>query len=225
MGIVREWNPLAKIGGYWFPTSQLGLVLNGEYKLSLSPDGVLSWPGGKVHVGPTGTPLIKWYGRVDMPNQDGKTHLKQIYPRFSYWDILQSELVLECQEDPTLPACHKIKLPKSPLINPQLFKNQYVLIGLTSENSTGDIHTSIYGGRKYPGVYILANCLDNLLHDEFVLPAPKIWDWGLCLLGVGCMVYAVLRFESIVLAFIHCTGLYFDGELGGGALLSLSPCL
>ena|GEM_PF-2356989 len=73
-------------------------------------------------------------------------------------------------------------------------QNRYALIGLAL-TTVGDVHPSIYGPR-YPGVYILANTLDNLLHDDFVLQAPY-WLNSLIILGFAFFPLVLNRFFRI----------------------------
>jgi class 3 adenylate cyclase/CHASE2 domain-containing sensor protein len=191
-GESRRWTPFAFYGSYAFPTMALGTVLKGERRLHLTADGILSWgtpnQSSGVHLGVEGLPLIKWYGHGVLPNQP-------VYPEFSLSDVVFSEMALECRENPALPVCSQVKLPTQPTINPAWFKNRYVLIGMTLANA-GDTHQTIYGPH-YFGVYILANILDNLIHDDFVLPAPAWCNaLGFLLLPL-LLIMASRRFKSV----------------------------
>lgn len=201
-GDARRWAAFTLYGNHVFATSALGALLQGERNLQLSPNGLLSWPGGQLHLGEDGLPLIKWYGHA--------VNGRSLYPEYSMLDLVYSELVLECRENPGNPDCHKVPLPKEPPLSPSLFQDQYVLIGFTLPSSE-DAHKTIFG-QRYSGMYILANCLDNVLHDDFVLPAPW-WLNALAILLLPLGMFAVaLRYRSIwlslVLAFSLCLG-YF----------------
>jgi adenylate cyclase len=190
-GVSRRWIPFALYGGHVFPTLALGAVLQGEETLRLERDGRLSWGGrhpGSVRLGSDGLPLIKWYGHGVLPN-------RPIYPEFSLSDVVFSEIALECRENPGLSICRRLRGPPDYLpLSPALFRDRHVLLGMTVPNA-GDVHRTIYGPR-YFGVYILANTLDNLLHDDFVHPVPWGWNALAFLLLPTLLALAGWRFRS-----------------------------
>ncbi len=103
------------------------------------------------------------------------------YQETSLWDVVYSELVHSCSQKKSAqePAClrfnrlNKKGEVKGHLIPPDQFKDMTVIVGTTYQNADGgDVHTSIYGVNKYPGVYILANIFDNVLHNDFVVRLP-----------------------------------------------------
>jgi adenylate cyclase len=189
-GDSRRWSAFSIYGDRVFPTLALGTLLGDEKTLSLSPEGRLSWPNGTINLGTDGLPLIKWYGHgID----------RKIYPKVSFWDVVLSEIVLECRENPALPVCRQpwLKLPAEPPVLPSRFNNQYVLVGNTLNNSA-DEHKTIYGTR-YHGVYIFANILDNLLRNDFVYPAPGWANWLAFFLLPLLMGFGVLRYPSVLI--------------------------
>lgn len=206
-GIVRRWTSISNYDGHLIPTLGLGAVLNGERTLRVTPEGLLQWKGGQVHLGPEGLPVIKWYGNM-LKTYNSHGQPREIYPTVSLSDVIESELVLACREDPSQAMCSKVTLPAQPSISPLFFHGKYVLVGLTADTFMSDMHRTIYyNGSKYPGVYVWANILDNLLHDDFVYPAPP-WLDGLVFLGMlALMGFAVVRFESILLGFCFMAAL------------------
>jgi class 3 adenylate cyclase/CHASE2 domain-containing sensor protein len=188
-GDSRRWSAFSRFGNLVFPTLALGTLLGEEKTLNLSPEGRLSWKNGSVDLGSDGMPLIKWYGHgID----------RKIYPEVSFWDVVLSEIVLECRENPALPVCEKpwLKLPKEPLVQPAQFNNQYVLVGFTVHNAA-DEHKTIYG-TNYHGVYIFANILDNLLRKDFVYPAPAWANWLALLVLPLLMGIGIMRYPSVL---------------------------
>jgi class 3 adenylate cyclase len=192
-GDSRRWSPFALYGNNVFPTLALGAVLKDQKKLRLSPEGLLSWPSGQVHIGTSGLPLIKWYGHGAYPQ-------RPVYPEVSFWDVILSEIVLECRENPTQAICHQLPLPAQPPLDPAQFRNKYVLVGITLINA-GDTHRTIYNA-KYFGLYILANTLDNVLHDDFVQAAPLWLNVLFLLLLPGLLVTMGLRSKSVPLIIL-----------------------
>ncbi len=177
--LLRRWIPFTSYGGRIFPHITLGALLQDEKHLTVSRRGVLSWKGGAVNLGETGKPLIKWYGHQSKPGL-------LVYPEYSYWQLIESGMVLACRENPKNPDCDKFSLPPSPPLKPETFKDRHVVIGISLVNQF-DNHRTIYGDR-YPGFYIVANELDNLLHNDFVHPAP----WWLNLLATAVLLAAGL---------------------------------
>lgn len=196
-GDSRRWAPFSFYGGKVIPVITLGTVLQGQRQLALSADGYLSWPGGVLNLGNDGLPLIKWYGH-------GVQMDKPVYPEFSFWDAIVSEIVLECRENQqankNAQLCQETWLPKSPPLNPELFQGRYVVIGETLRSSD-DVHKTIYGLR-YSGVYILTNTLDNILHNDFVHPAPAWVNIGLFLALPLTLWLLALRYKSVLMSLL-----------------------
>ncbi len=201
-GISRRWIPFAIYNGVFYPTQVLGLFLHGEQRLSLSPQGVLSWPHHQLHLGEDGLPLINWNGHGVRLN-------RPVYPEYSFADVVLSEISLECRENPNQPDCLHAPWPAKPIIDPAVFRNRYVLVGVTLPGN--DEHVTIYSS-KYPGIYIVANALDNVLHDNFVHAAPAWLNWLLILALPGILFAVIVRFRSLgisLLITIALTAGYF----------------
>ncbi len=202
-GNVRRWAPFSLYGKAIFPTMPLGVLLNQEKHLNLNRDGTLRWGNQSLALGPDGVPLIKWYGhgvRLDRP----------VYREYSFADVVLSELSLECAEKRALPFCKELPPNTPPPLSPQQFQNQYILMGFVLANT--DTHQTIYSA-KYPGVYILANILDNALHNDFVHPAPLWMNLGLFILLPLLLGIIILRFRSALISLL------VTGTLGIGHFL------
>ncbi len=186
--LIRYFIPISNYGGYVFPSYSLAVASNQAKEYTLDKDGLLSWEGGKLNLG-DGKPLIKWY----------KNQLQEpLYPEYSYVDIVLSELALSCQENAQPSYCQHPSVPDQPILNPELFKDKHVVIGITVEND-GDVHSTIFNSinkKKYPGVYVVANQIDNVLRNDFVLSAPAWLNWGIYLVFVGFAFYFISRFKA-----------------------------
>lgn len=71
---------------------------------------------------------------------------------------------------------------QSPYLASDIFKDKWILIGLTS-SSLGDNHSTIYSGingASTPGIYIVASILNEALNDQWinVLPDSTAWILG-----------------------------------------------
>ena len=197
-GYSRRWTPFVVYNGAFYPSLSLGALLNGHNKLTISSQGRLSWPGSHLDLGGDGIPLIKWYGH-------GVNVQRPVYPEYPFSDVVLSEIVLECRENPKLPICRQPGLPANPLLLPELFKNRYVLTGFTFTNSN-DEHVTIYGS-KYPGVYIVANTLDNAINNDFVQPAP-LWLNLMFTLCLPLIMSAIaFRFQSLAISALSLLSL------------------
>lgn len=182
------WSPFANYGGYVFPSMPLGAILGKQQSLKLDSTGQLTWPGGCVDLGASGFPVIRWHGH-------GVDKERPVYPEFSFWDVIQSEIALSCQENPKAQFCQEADVPKTPRLQPKDFDGRYVIIGFTMPDRT-DVHKTIYGIR-YNGVYILANVLDNLLSNDLIHPAPMWMNALSVLLLSGLMMISILRFRNV----------------------------
>lgn len=188
---ARRWVPFSIYGGYILPTVPLRLLLGNEKQLILSKNGQLRWNGGHIDLGQDGVPLIRWYGQ-------GLDKTRPVYPETSFLDIVSSEIALECQESHR--DCSKLGFPAQPTLLPGHFNQKYVLIG---ENLPygNDKHPTIYGP-KYSGIYIIANMVDNALHNDFVHKAPP-WLDVLCLLMLPSFLLLIIyRYRSAWLSLL-----------------------
>lgn len=185
---ARRWIPFSLYGEQVIPSIPLGALLAGEKQLTLSPDGVLRWKQGRIHLGSEGLPLIKWYGHGVYPD-------RPVYPEVSFSDVVLSEVILECRESRSMPLCGKVPLPTEPILQPDYFKDKFNLIGFTIPNKS-DTHKTIYSPQYY-GLYIVANMLDNALHDDFVHQAPPWLNILALLLLPTSLLLFISRFKSI----------------------------
>jgi len=192
--LSRRWAPFSLFNDRIYPTIALGTALQGVTKLKLSPAGQLTWGSHQLDLGGDGVPIIKWYGH------HGVNAKAPVYPEFSFADVVLSELSLECRENPAQPVCAQLPSGSAPTVSPEQFRNRYVLMGFVIPN-TGDEHPTIYSP-KYPGVYIVANSLDNVLNNDFVRPAPP-WLNALLLFALPLLLLGViLRFRSVWIGLI-----------------------
>jgi adenylate cyclase len=193
----RRWSPFLYYGNQFYPTLALGVALNGVDGLSLNPNsGLVSWIEDKgrrqIHLGPDLKPLLNWHGHGVDPSQP-------VYPEYSFSDAVFTQMAFECDNKaasfhPTANDCALVKKTHYTPLPLKNIQNRYALIGLAL-TTVGDVHPSIYGPR-YPGVYILANTLDNLLHDDFILPAPY-WLNSLLILCFAFLPLLLNRFFRI----------------------------
>ncbi len=186
---IRRWAVFSQYGGHIYASLPLAAVALGQKDFTINRQGQLRWAERHLDLGADGSPLIKWYGQGVNPQQP-------VYPEYSFADVVLSELSLACQENPAAALCQRQDLPKKPLIQPDQFRNQFTLIGFVNPNF--DVHPTIYSSR-YPGFYIMANVLDNALHNDFVRPAPG-WINVVCLLGLPTLLgLSISRFPSTLI--------------------------
>ncbi|MBY0449587.1 MAG: adenylate/guanylate cyclase domain-containing protein [Cyanobacteria bacterium] len=181
-------------------------------------------------------PIIRWYG--DARGQKGgmsrelrskdkrywtdkwlqfnqlEPKSQTIYPQLSLWNVLASEIQLECAENKQSAACalkQKIHNPYD-FIPPGRISNHYVFFGQTMMNAPNpDIHQTIYNGANYPGVFIQANILDNYLNNDFTQYRGKELTFFLCLMMGVLGVDACLRWRSALMSvtfFIALNGVF-----------------
>lgn len=193
LGIVRRWTPITFFHGQVFPTLAMSAVMRPGNKLEFNEKGWLKWPGGKALIGRDLRPLIKWYGV-----QVSENPKERAYQEFHFWNAVESELVLECRENPAQAICHKAKLADQPPLSPEVFSGKIVLID-RNEETTGDRH-QVFFGTYYPGVYILANAIDNLIRNDSVLPAPLWLNLLAAFLLLGLAGAICWRYKSIAIS-------------------------
>jgi adenylate cyclase len=172
------------------------LLLGDEKQVTVSKEGRLSWRNGHIDLGPDGVPLIRWYGQ-------GMDKNHPVYPEISFLDIVLSEMTLECQESHR--DCRKTGIPTETILSPDHFKDKYVLIGGNLPYGS-DKHTTIYGP-NYSGIYILANLLDNAIHNNFVHKAPAWLDILCLILLPTLLLLTIYRYRSAWLSLMVAAAL------------------
>lgn len=85
------------------------------------------------------------------------------YPSYSFYDILRAEEAFHAGE--------------TPAINPAVFRDKIVFVGLTAL-SENDVHTSPFGGPSLPGVQLHAAAADDLLSGRTMRRASPWVDAG-----------------------------------------------
>ncbi|MBY0402553.1 MAG: adenylate/guanylate cyclase domain-containing protein, partial [Cyanobacteria bacterium] len=105
----------------------------------------------------------------------------RVYPRYSFLNVIKSQVFYECQADPQQKICSLMHFKNFIPLDPLVFKDHYVMFGMNSISYDMDNHSTLYdkNGRKYPGIYIQTNILDNILHNDFIgrpgwrVPLPR----------------------------------------------------
>lgn len=219
--------------GYWgklfLPNLAPALLMEGYQDLSTPAPGIIRFGKYSVNLKGEAAPIIRWYGNVqinDLKRLKKEKPVPDVYPRFPFWHVVKSQLWWECQQNPNQSFCSRLDFSHFKPIDPLKFKDQRVLIGMTSLFYDADTHPSPYMDR-YPGVYIQANVLDNLMHNDFVgrpgwrVSAPWLASlFGeenpgvfsvslLTLLTVllmgGVTAYSCLRWSSVSLSAVFVT--------------------
>jgi len=228
---IRFHIPVDVLGGRVYPTVPMAMALNGNQALTIvprqgvvingrfidyhgQPFPVIRWYGNanpsgqstahtKAQFGPLTQQLASWWQRWSPYKQQDAHHRHTVYPQYSIWDVVRTEIQLECNENPRLTACAHIKpVPPQDQVKPAWFKNRYVFVGKTATNSNADSHQSIYGVTHYPGVYIQANILDNYLHNEFVKPSPGYYPWVAAVFMALVAIIVCMRLPILYSVFI-----------------------
>lgn len=150
-GIIRKFEPVIYFGDSYYPSLSLSLysMINGCNKFSFSSDSLKSDGKCDIKVPLTTTNkssymYLKWY-----KNDDNKAP----YKTYSAWKIINS--------------FNQIKKGEKPLVNPKIFKDKIVVVGATS-TVLKDVKSTPMG-RDYPGVYVQATSLNNLINHDFVV--------------------------------------------------------
>lgn len=235
------------------PTFPLMVALEGEKNVDVLPNGdfktakrifkfqheinpIIRWYGDNTKasrinqassdqsqlLGPVTSQLFRSIHQIDTPTRSH--HKKQIYPEYSLWDIVYSELIHQCGtqagQHPDTDICNQFYAnpnnpPQGQFISASTFQNHFVLVGTTFENNPGDTHATIYNKAHYHGVYIQANILDNLLHNDFIQRAPGWWTLAItlaCAILIAISAYSYRIVYSLTL---------FSAIIGGYSFITL----
>lgn len=93
-----------------------------------------------------------------------------------------------------------LKNGKTPIINPEEFKDKIVIIGANVPAGDGlNDNKNSPISERHPGVDIQATVIDNILHNDFLFVIPQIYN---LLITILCMmlIYLVIRSFNLVKA-------------------------
>ncbi len=129
------------------------------------------------------------------------------YPRFSFFDLLYSE--------------EQILAEQKPNIDPSVFRDKIVFVGMGASGLYDAFETPFAGGRM-PGIQVHASVTDDFLSKRFTRPESKVVRIALiAVLAVGIGVLSVLipawwaaaAYGAIITAFVLvATRLFADGH-------------
>ncbi|MBW3695414.1 adenylate/guanylate cyclase domain-containing protein [Vibrio sp. T187] len=106
------------------------------------------------------------------------------YARFSYANV------------------YKAVSEERPFHTPNLFENKIVLIGSTATGLHDLKHTPL--SASYPGLYILATAIDNLLHQEQLAKVPTVIEWLLSIIFLFAITISLLVAKRVIPATLTC---------------------
>ena len=136
------------------------------------------------------TIILDWRSRNDNENQGNETPFP--YPTFSY------------------AAVYKAVSEETPFLEPDFFADKIILIGATATGLHDIKNTPI--STQFPGIYILATALDNLLHNQKLTALSNFSEWLISFLSLCAITLGLLfskRIIPVALAFGLLMASYF----------------
>jgi adenylate cyclase len=192
-GPARRMPPFVRVGEQYLPSLGVAAAL---LALGIEPHEV-ELQGTTLRVRDRRIPLVP----VDVPDATGQMHERlsllinyrapvlvngqRPYPSYEVRDVLLSE--------------EQAAAGVRPMLDPSLFKNKIVFIGLTASGLL-DVFTTPFGDAVMPGIQLHATLADSILSDRFITPASRasrIWTTigGAVLVGLAS---AMLPFAGAV---------------------------
>ncbi len=171
----------------FLPTLPASPLFQDSNTMAFLPEGLVKMGEKTLNLRGEGFPIIHWYGNAILmdklpPDTPNLKENFEVYPRFSFYQLVKSQLWHECQQAEKPAICNSLDFTHFTPTDPEVFKDQYIFLGMNSLAFDMDNHSTLFdkqGRRKYPGVIIQANIFDNLLHDDFIgrsgwrIPLPK----------------------------------------------------
>lgn len=151
-GIIRTIEPIFLYKNAYYPSLSLAvfehLHKNSKYILTenyLKTDySGINMPLNTINDGSVA--YIKWYKSL-------KNKENYPYQIFSAWQILKSYKQINNNE--------------KPIINPEIFKNKIILVGVTAI-ALNDLKSTPLA-KDYPGIDIQATCINNILDNDYMV--------------------------------------------------------
>jgi adenylate cyclase len=169
-GIARRVAPFIRSGGRYLPSLGVAAALRAG---GFSPDEV-SLDGTTIRIRDRRIPLVPVRVRNATSGRDVhdqwtmlvnyrapvETVGKRPYPTFEARHLLVSQ--------------DQLLAGQTPLVDPAIFKNKIVFIGLTGAGLV-DVFQTPMGGALMPGIQLHASVADSLLSNRFIATAPVPW--------------------------------------------------
>jgi adenylate cyclase len=169
-GVARRMAPFIRSAGRYLPSLGVAAALAaGGFK----PDDVVL-EGNTIRVRDRRIPLVS--ARVT-DTVGGKTSHDQWTMLINYRAPVQ---VNGGRPFPTYEARHllvsqdQLLAGQKPLLDPAVFKDKIVFVGLTGAGLV-DVFQTPMGGGLMPGIQLHATVADSLLANRFIKPAPEAW--------------------------------------------------
>lgn len=185
-GVIRKTEPVFYFNNSYYPSLALAVMSkisnNKEFQIdnsSLKMHNDNSKLKVPLKVSKKGSfNYIKWY---KPENKDEYS----AYKSYSAWKIIKSY--------------EQINKKEAPVINPAIFKDKIVIVGVTS-TALKDIKTTPLD-KDYPGVYIQATNIDNLLNNDFIKKPDR--SLNLIILGlILALTFSAILFMPPVLSSV-----------------------
>jgi adenylate cyclase len=168
-GPARRMPPFIRSGDRYLPSLGIAAALMGG---GFRPDEVVL-EGDALRVRDRRIPMVRV--RVDSPTAGNRPH-DQLTMLIDY-----RAPVLVDQKRPfrTYEARHllisqdQISAGQTPLVDPSVFKDKIVFVGLTTSGLV-DVFQTPLGSQLMPGIQLHAAMADSLLSNHFLTPAPEV---------------------------------------------------
>jgi adenylate cyclase len=169
-GIARRVAPFIRSGGRYLPSLGVAAALSAG---GFTPDEV--WLDGttirirdrriplvpiRVRNGTNGSAVHDQWTMLVNYRAPVETAGKRPYPTFEARHLLVSQ--------------DQLLAGQTPLVDPAIFKNKIVFIGVTGAGLV-DVFQTPMGGALMPGIQLHASVADSLLSNRFIRTAPSLW--------------------------------------------------
>ncbi len=220
-GPLRHTVPFVRVGDHALPSFGLSAAVR-----ALGPDpGPVRMDDGVLRVGDRALPLTsRTVSRTDgqyayqwgLINLRGPAFLADLktrpYPSYAFFDLIYSE--------------EQIRAGESPKVDPAVFKDKIVFVGVTAAGLY-DVFETPFAGGKMPGIQVNAAVADDVLSNRFLAPMAHVVQvmtvvgCGLALGLVATLVPAWWA-TAAALVVIAMLGWIATALFAGGAWLNLS---
>ena len=183
-GPARRYVPFVEVAGRIVPSLPVAAVLAAR---GIAPDQVTA-SRMALMLGPTRVPWVEqvvpdyygppqtvWRGLVPFRGPTMRADRTPTFPSYSFQDVFLAE--------------QQILAGQAPHLDPAVFKDRIVVVGVTAEGLK-DIFTTPYGEGTMPGAEFHANVIDGLLANRAIAPAAS-WQRATAILVPALAVSAV----------------------------------
>ena len=211
-GTARSFQPFLQVGPHTVPSLGMAAAL---LDLKIGPRDLAHNVSGRLSIGASTMPLVggtrvllNYRGPFQRTQADGP---QRLYRTESAFDVLLSE--------------EKAAAGEHPLIDPAIFKDKVVFVGVGAAGLYDVVVTPFEQSASTPGVFLHAALADDVLSSRFLRKASTRSEWAISLIagvcaGVAALLLPIWWAIAVVAAAFAICAMWLQSQFAHGVWLA-----